>query len=281
MKFASGQQFRDWSHKAITLLGMSGVGKSTLAKKLPRQRWFHYAGDYRIGTQYLREPILDNLKRHAMQNPFLAALLRSDSIYLGMNLTIDNLAPIASFLGKLGDITRGGLPLTEFLRRQQLHREAEIRAMLDVGHFIHRAQDLYGYNHFVNDAGGSVAEIDDEAMWRHLDAHTVVIYLDTTPDMDNLIVERAVAHPKPLYFRDDFLHDRLARYLADHQLQQVDQIDPDHFAGWIFPELFAHRLPRYRSLARRYGYTLNYDAVAHLQDENELIDLIAAAIDAP
>ena len=55
----TASQFDAWSNKAITLLGMSGVGKTTLANKLPKTNWFHYSGDYRIGTKYLEEPILD------------------------------------------------------------------------------------------------------------------------------------------------------------------------------------------------------------------------------
>lgn len=51
-------EFLRWEHKAITLLGMSGAGKTTLANKLPKTSWFHYSGDYRIGTKYLVEPFL-------------------------------------------------------------------------------------------------------------------------------------------------------------------------------------------------------------------------------
>ena len=46
-------EFLAWPNKAVTLLGMSGVGKTTLANRLPKSRWFHYSGDYRIGTKYL------------------------------------------------------------------------------------------------------------------------------------------------------------------------------------------------------------------------------------
>ncbi len=49
------QEFSNWEHKAITLLGISGIGKTTLANKLPKTEWFHYSADYRIGTKYLEE----------------------------------------------------------------------------------------------------------------------------------------------------------------------------------------------------------------------------------
>ena len=133
--------FRNSPTRAVTLLGMSGSGKTTLASKLPRDRWFHYSGDYRIGTRYLDEPILDNVKREAMKIPFLADLLRTDSIYLCHNITISNLAPVALFLGMIGDPTKGGLPVEEFKRRQALHREAEIAAMYDVRAFIEKTRD--------------------------------------------------------------------------------------------------------------------------------------------
>ena len=76
MKFTV-EEFRNWKSKRVTLLGMSGVGKTYLANKLPKTSWFHYSGDYRIGTQYLEEPILDNVKQQAMQIPgsILVALM--------------------------------------------------------------------------------------------------------------------------------------------------------------------------------------------------------------
>ncbi|MGZ8234671.1 MAG: ATPase, partial [Methylobacter tundripaludum] len=131
----SPQEFLDWKTKRITLLAMSGAGKTTLANKLPKANWFHYSGDYRIGTKYLEEPILDNIKRQAMRVPFLRELLLSDSIHISNKITVDNLAPVSSFLGKLGNPESGGLSLHEFKRRQRLHHQAEIAAMNDVPEF--------------------------------------------------------------------------------------------------------------------------------------------------
>ena len=55
----SVDEFRNWQNKSITLLGMSGVGKTYISAMLRNSNWFHYSGDYRIGTRYLDEHILD------------------------------------------------------------------------------------------------------------------------------------------------------------------------------------------------------------------------------
>ena len=59
----SANEFINSQHKRLTLLGMSGVGKTHLAKLLSKSdNYFHYSGDYRIGAQYLNNDILDNIK---------------------------------------------------------------------------------------------------------------------------------------------------------------------------------------------------------------------------
>ena len=119
-------QFIASPRRAITLLGMSGVGKTTLADVLPKANWFHYSGDYRIGTKYLAEPILDNIKRQVMAVPFLRDLLRADSIYIASNITVGKLLPISTFLGKLGSTELGGLGLEEF-KRTRVTRMSHVR----------------------------------------------------------------------------------------------------------------------------------------------------------
>ncbi|MDD5037038.1 MAG: ATPase [Methylococcaceae bacterium] len=275
----SPREFFQWESKRITLLGMSGVGKTTLANKLPKQQWFHYSGDYRIGTKYLGEPILDNIKRQAMEVPFLRDLLRSDSIYIGNNITVENLAPVSSFLGKLGDPTQGGLSLTEFKRRQNLHHRAEIAAMRDVPDFIEKARDIYGYRHFLNDAGGSVCELDDPQTLEILAAHTLIVYIKTTPELEQTLIERAERDPKPLYYREAFLDEQLAMFMAEKGYSEVTQIRPDEFVAWVFPHLFRSRLPRYQAIADQYGYTLEANDIAEVSNEEDFMHTLANALD--
>lgn len=271
-------QFRAWDNKCITLLGMSGVGKTTLANILRRRNWFHYSVDYRIGTRYLDEAILDNIKQQAMTVPFLRDLLRSDSIYIRNNITVDNLKPVSSFMGKLGDPARGGLSLNEFKRRQALHKDAEIAALKDIPSFIRKAQEIYGYKHFVNDAGGSVCELDDEEVLQVLVDNTLLVYIKASGHDEEELIARAEQDPKPLYYREEFLDEQLEIYKTEMGLPYVALFDPDAFVRWMFPRLFYSRIPRYEAMAERYGYTITAAELAEVEDEADFMQVIERAI---
>jgi len=271
-------EFNAWENKCITLLGMSGVGKTRLSNILMKSNWFHYSGDYRIGTRYLDEAILDNIKQQAMQVPFLRDLLRSDSIYICNNITVESLKPVASFLGKLGNPEAGGLPLPEFKRRQELHRQAEIDAMKDVSEFIRKAQEIYGYKHFINDAGGSVCELDDPEVLQTLSEHTLILYIKATEKDEKELIRRAEMDPKPLYYRDAFLDEQLDVYMRENDLPYVAMIEPDALVRWIFPALFYSRIPRYDAVVKQYGYTISTDELSHVTDESSFLSLVERAV---
>ncbi|EXJ15136.1 ATPase [Imhoffiella purpurea] len=277
MKF-SVDEFRAWKHKCVTLLGMSGVGKTYLSAMLRRYDWFHYSGDYRIGTRYLDEPILDLIKAQAMREPFLRELLRRDWIAIRNNIKVTDLGPVLSFVGKLGNPELGGLPLEEFSRRQALYRSAEIAAMLDVPDFVRKAQDIYSYAHLVNDVGGSLCELDEPRVIDMLAKHSLILYI-RVPEADEIkLIQRAQADPKPLYYRPEFLQVAVKDYLALKGLDYVAEIEPDDFTRWVFPRLFHSRVPRYEAIARPHGYTVSSEDVARVRDEQDFLALIESAI---
>lgn len=258
---------------------MSGVGKTYISNILRSSEWFHYSGDYRIGTRYMSEPILDNIKLQAMQVPFLQDLLRSDSIYFSNNITVDHLKPLSTFLGKLGDPVMGGLSLKDFKRRLKLHHEAEVAAMMDVPEFMRKSQDLYGFNHFINDAGGSVCELDNEDVLETLNKYTLMVYIQATQSDEKVLIQRAIDSPKPLYYREAFLDEQLAQYMSEKGIEYIALIDPDDFVRWVFPQLFGARIPRYEAIAERYAYTISTTELYQLKSESDFLSLIEAAID--
>lgn len=277
LKF-SVEEFRNWKNKRITLLGMSGVGKTHLSAMLRRHQWYHYSGDYRIGTRYLDESILDLIKGKAMQVPFLSDLLRNDWIYIRNNIKISDLGPVLSYVGKLGNPELGGVPLVDFARRQAEYRDAEIAAMLDVPAFIEKGRKIYGYPHFVNDVGGSLCELDEPGVVDLLVEHTLMLYIKVTDaDEEATLIQRAQNDPKPLYYRPAFLAEQLATYLTENGLQYAAEMDPDDFTRWVFPRLFHSRVPRYEEIARR-GYTVTSREVSRVRDEQDFLQLLETAI---
>lgn len=278
MKFTA-QQFRDWKNKRITLLGMSGVGKTHISSMLRGHEWFHFSGDYRIGTRYLDEPILDLIKHQAMQVPFLRELLRNDWIDIKNNIKIHDLGPVLTFVGKLGGPDWGGLSLEEFTRRQAAYREAEIAAMRDVPAFIRKGQEIYGYPHFVNDVGGSLCELDEPGVVELLAEHTLILYIQTTTrEEEDTLIRRAQSDPKPLYYRPAFLAEQLPIYMQEKGVDYVAQIEPDDFTRWVFPRLFHSRIPRYEAIAKPHGYTVTSQEVARVKNEQDFVALVETAI---
>ncbi len=249
-------------HHAVTLLGMSGVGKTMLSTALRQSaNWFHYSADYRIGTRYLVESIVDNVKFKIMQmrDPFVANLLRSDSIYINHNISVDNLEPVSTFLGMYGDPNAGGLDKSTFLERQDLYRRAEVKSMKDASRFISKSWQIYHCKDFVNDASGSLCEIVDldnpkDPVIKALTDDSLILYIEPNPAYEEELMERARTHPKPLFYNPVFITPNLTNKPNDGA-----GVDPLDFARPLFPSLLEFRKPRYRKIADTYGFTIHAD----------------------
>jgi hypothetical protein len=267
----SFSEFRDLHH-AITLLGMSGVGKTFLSTELRHSNnWFHYSADYRIGTRYLAEHILDNVKFKIMQmdDQFVAQLLKSDSIYISHNISVDNLEPVSTFLGMYGDAIEGGLDKATFLERQNLYRLAEIETMKDTGHFIRKAWNIYQCKNFMNDASGSLCEIVDpndenDPVLQALNDETLFLYIVADTEAEKKLLERARSDPKPMFYNPEFIDP----VLKDKPEDGVG-ISPFEFARPLFPELLEFRKPRYSTIADKFGFTIGVSDLFH-SDKDEV-----------
>lgn len=283
MFFSNGAAFRAAERKAVTLFGMSGVGKTRLSTLLRESGWYHYSVDHRIGAHYMREAINDDLKRQAMGLLRLRPLLMTDSIRVTANITFDDLSALSAYLGKPGDAERGGLPFAEYRRRQREHRSAEIGAMMDVEKFLAQAHDVYGYANFVADASGSLCEVVDpeapnDAVLQSLGRAGVLLYIRGDERHEEELARRFARAPKPMYYEESFLKAKWAEFKAETGLEDDDSADPDAFIRWGFRQLLRRRIPRYQAIADRWGYQVEAEEVAGLRDEQDFCALMETAI---
>ncbi|SDY26905.1 ATPase [Citreimonas salinaria] len=285
MLYPTAQAWRDAPSKRVVLFAMSGLGKTHVSSMLRASGdWFHYSIDYRIGTRYMGEYIVDNAKREAMKVPFLRDLLMTDSIYIGSNLSFENLKPVSAYLGKPGDPAKGGMPIAEYRRRQEQFRRAEMQALLDTGYFIDRAQDLYGYPHFVCDTGGSICEwVDPESprdeILTALSQVALMVWIRGSDAHTAELIRRFDRAPKPMAYQPQFLDRAWSAYLDETGFAD-DAVDPDAFIRWTYARALAHRQPLYEAIARNWGVTVEAADLARVQTEAEFQDLIASALPA-
>ena len=156
--------------------------------------------------------------------------------------------------------------------------------MLDTGHFVRRAHDLYGYDNFVCDTSGSVCEVvdvdgADDAVMSALSNVLLPVWIEGSEAHTQTLIARFSRAPKPMCYQPEFLLAAWSDYLA---LRGVDEtrVDPDDFVRWTYARALRHRQPRYRAMADRWGVTVSADDIARVRREDDLVDLIAAAIDA-
>lgn len=278
MLYPDAESWRTAPRKSVLFFGMSGLGKTHVSKMLVQcGGWFHYSIDYRIGTSGMHAHIKDNLIAHAMREPFLAEMLRADAVYLQPNIHDHDLTAVSAYLGKPGNPARGGLPMSEYIRRQSQFREAEIAALMDTDHFMARAERLYGYPNFICDTGGSICEWidpqdDNDPLLKRLSQLCLLVWIKGDEAHSQQLVRRFDRAPKPMAYHPDFLAHVWAEYLSENNIHEHD-VDPDTFIRWTYAQALAHRQPRYAAMAR-HGITVTAEemhAVTTSEDFDTLV----------
>lgn len=283
MLYPSAQAWRDAPQKRVLLFAMSGLGKTHVSEILAQQgNWFHYSVDYRIGTRHMGEHIIDNLKREAMKTPFLREMLMQDLIHFGVNVHDHDLRPVAAYLGKPGNPELGGLSFTEYQRRQDHFKDAEMAALTDTHRFIERGREIYGYQHFICDTGGSICEwVDPEnpndPLLSALAQECMMVWIEGSDAHTESLIERFDKEPKPMSYQPDFLASVWKKYLSDNNMKESD-VNPNEFIRWTYAQALAHRQPRYAAMARNFGITVQASDMAGVTNEASFIDVIADAL---
>lgn len=227
--------------KPVTLLGMSGAGKTHFSQRLEAWGWVHYSCDLEIAKM------------------------------LGIPVSAGDLSQLSAFVGQVGDEALGGLSLAEFKRRQQAYYDAECEALRGVDDLL----ALSG-GRFVNDSTGSFCEIRDEKLIARVAEQALLVYIETDEASHAEVIARAKQYPKPLYFPPDDFDAWLADYCAEYGVK-FEKIVPNDFSAWVFPKLFESRLPKYERLAKDYGVKVQASDLHAVESEQEFLELIHTA----
>jgi hypothetical protein len=248
------KDFNDIDHKVITLMGMSGVGKTYLSNALEGDGWLHYSCDLDIGTKYLNEEIEQTLGEKNC-------------------VSMDDLSQLSKYVGRLGAPEQDGLNFDEFKRRQQKYLVAECQSLRALKGVIDQAQDQK-FTHVINDSTGSLCEIDDDVLLDSIDENSLIVYIKANEEQEQKVLKRAQEYPKPLFFSPEKFDGWVEEYLAEQELASSADMDADDFSRWVFPKLFENRLPKYQAIADKYGVTIPSEAFQDIQTSDEFLSII-------
>ena len=240
--------------KRFALLGMSGLGKTFISRSLVKQdNWLHYSVDYEIGK------ILFKNKHKNLLNGF----------------EVGNLTNLSDFLGKPGSPSMGGIPFSEYLTRQKLHRDAEIKATLHASSLVENSPEL---SHFVCDTSGSICELvnpsdENDAILKSLSKNFLIICLEAPDSMYQVLINRFLAKPKPMYYEEKFLHS-LWQSFKNESPNINDDINPDDFMIYGFKALIKRRKAIFDSISKNWGISLNFENLRVVKSAADLVKAI-------
>ena len=249
----SGFQF-----KRFALLGMSGLGKTFISRKLVnKDRWSHYSVDYEIGK----------------------LLFKNEHKHLLDGFEIGNLTNLSNFLGKPGSQSLGGISFSDYLKRQQLHRDAEIKATLNASLLVENSPEL---SHFMCDTSGSICELvnpldENDKILSSLSKNFLIICLEAPDTMYQVLIDRFLAKPKPMYYEENFLNSLWQRF-RDDTSTICDEINPDDFMIYGFKALIERRKAIFDTISKNWGISLNFEQLREVKCAADLIEAIECAI---
>ncbi len=245
----SGFQF-----KRIALLGMSGLGKTFISRNLfKNDNWSHYSVDYEIGK----------------------LLFKNEHENLLEGFDVDNLTNLSNFLGKPGSSSKGGIPFSEYVSRQRLHRDAEKKATLNACSLIEKSPDL---SKMVCDTSGSICELvnpsdKEDILLTSLSRNFLIIFLEAPDSMYQVLIDRFLSKPKPMYYEENFLHS-LWRTFKIASIDTEDKINPDDFMIFGFKALIERRKAIYNMIAKNWGIKLNFDVLRSIKTAADLMEAV-------
>jgi hypothetical protein len=79
-------------------------------------------------------------------------------------------------------------------------------------------------------------------------------------------------------YQTEFLESAWQDYLNQNKVSEK-QVDPDAFVRWTYARALAHRQPRYRAMAKKWGVTVTAEEISNVRSTQDFNDLIATALE--
>ena len=236
------------------VVGMSGIGKSWLTSRVAIEgRWRRISIDSSIQSRYLRVEINAAFEAEITDCPMLSQLYSMGVLAINWEEYADTLEPLSAWLGMPGDRSLGGLTFEENMRRQNLHYEAERRALEEL--LLLKSDP--GQPLLVDTSGSfcEVLSVDDELFVRLSNRFKLVSLRETDTLMATLI-SRFRKTPKPIFYPRELLFNFWCSYMNEKGLREAD-VPPADFALWAYEKLIEKRREKYGRIANEADLVIN------------------------
>ena len=124
---------------------------------------------------------------------------------------------------------------------------------------VEKSPDL---SNLVCDTSGSICELvnpsdQNDRILKSLSKNFVIICLEAPDSMYQVLINRFLAKPKPMYYEENFLHSLWENFKNDTS-DINDQINPDEFMIYGFKALIERRKADFRYNLQKLGYIIKF-----------------------
>ena len=95
--------------------------------------------------------------------------------------------------------------------------------------------------------------------------------------MYQVLIDRFLAKPKPMYYEENFLHSLWQRF-RDDTSTICDEINPDDFMIYGFKALIERRKSIFDTISKNWGISLNFEQLRKVKCAADLIGAIESEI---
>lgn len=276
MIFGSKNDFRKIRNKILTVIGMSGVGKTHMSRSLDINKWFLYSVDYMIGRMLEQE--INNMIEGGIQDERIRKLTQNGIVNINNRISVYNIE-LVSLLLEPDDSLSDEEWSKQVIAKQQLYLDAEVIASSKMVNTVYQMFDLYGYQNCFHDTTGSICEIldtndlENDIIFQNISENSIILYIESLSSHIDTLVDRLNTNPKPISVNPTFCKTLLQSYI----LSNSKNLSYYNFLRSCYKDIFLSRIAKYQKIAQ-HGYTISASDASSITNERELFECIESLI---